>query len=222
VGFRLLPLLAAGLLTGGLLTGVQPLCAQDGAGRPFASGLYAGVSGLFLWPTPDEALLESRGRHDGYGLFVGYRVLERLSLNGEYLWLGRDYRRVQEAPALPNARDNRTRVLTMAFLANARLHQPVGPVSLEVGAGVGWGSSSFFIQAPDGGGFTTDGGPGDEGGRITQLLVALATRVPVVGGLEVGWRRIWLSHDFGVFSGGDTSFGAHALYLAVRAGLLPR
>jgi len=210
------------LLTAGfLLLGGHSLVAQEAQGNPPRPSWYAGISAVLLVPNPDGSLLEPRGRRFGYGLFVGYPLHDRISLNGEFLWLGRDYLRVHETSQLPNAADNRVRALTMAFLANLRLHQPLGPVALEAGAGLGTGSTSLFITSPADGGYTTDGGPGDERGRVVQFLVAVVTPGPLGGGLELGWRRISLEHDFGIYSGGSNQFGADCFYLAFRGGMLP-
>lgn len=212
------PFLLGSLLLGGLLAGVHPLRAQDTGDEPDAPSLYAGISAIMLLPNPDERLLEPEGRRYGYGVFVGYPLHDRISLNAEFIWLGRDYLRLYDQPQLPNAADNRVRALTIAFLANARVHQPLGPVTVEVGAGVGTGGTSFFISSPDGGGFTTDGGPGDDRSRLTQLLAAVVTPTPFGGRVEIGWRRLWLEHDFGLYSGGPNEFGGDCFYLALRGG----
>lgn len=179
---------------------------------------YLALSVGSLQTTPDKNTLEGKGGANGWGFYGGYFLHPNFSLEGEFLWLRRDYERLHGSPSLPNAADNRIRVLSTSLFVNARYQHDFGRVRVFAGAGIGYDSAELYISDPSSGLFTTEGGPDDSSNTVTQQMAGIIIPVTLRGKVEIGWKRLKMEYDFGVYSGGENEFGGDYLYLAYRGG----
>jgi len=179
---------------------------------------YLALSIGSLQTTPDKNTLQGKSGANGWGFHGGYFLHPNFSLEGEFLWLRRDYERLHSSPSLPNAADNRIRVLSTSLFVNARYQYDFGKVRVFAGAGIGHGSAEPFISDPNSGLFTTDGAPSNSSNTVTQQMAGIIIPVTLRGKVEIGWKRLKMEHDFGVYSGGENEFGGDYLYLAYRGG----
>jgi len=179
---------------------------------------YLALSTGSLETTPNKNTLSVKGGGYGWGIYGGYFIHPNFSFEGEFLWMRRDYERLHSSPSLPNAADNRIRVLSTNLFVNARYQHDFGTVRAFVGAGIGYGSAELYISDPGSGLFTTDGGPGVSRNTVTQQMAGIIIPVTMRGKVEIGWRRLKMEYDFGVYSGGENEFGGKYLYLGYRGG----
>ena len=166
---------------------------------------------------PDRIGLTRTGGGYGWGLSGGYFLNQHISLEGEFLWFRREYERVADE-VIPGTADNRSRVLSLGLLANARFSRRLSRWRPFVSAGVGWFDSELFTTDPDSGLFTDVGDPSSESSAGYQLSAGASFRLRGRTHLEIGWRRLFLEADFGPYSNGETKLGGDLLYLALRGG----
>jgi len=181
--------------------------------RPLYVTLFAGDFNA----DPDRSRLAPSGGGYGWGLGGGYFLNPYLSLDGEFLWFRRDYRRVSDT-VRPGTANNDVRVLSLGLLASVRVGRSFSRWRPFVSGGVGWFDTELFTTDPDSGLFTDAGDPAAESSTGYQLSAGVSCRLRHRSRLELGWRRLFLEADFGPYSNGSTELGGDFLYLALRGG----
>ena len=186
------------------------------AGKP-DKPLYASLLLGDFNAKPDRDRLTRSGGGYGWGLAGGYFLNRHLSLEGEFVWFRREYERVAD-DVIPGTADNRSRVLSLGLLANAKFSHRFSRWRPFVSGGVGWFDTELFTTDPDSGLFTDAGDPSSESSVGYQLSAGVSFRLRQRSHLELGWRRLFLEADFGPYSNGKTELGGDLLYLAFRGG----
>lgn len=186
--------------------------AQDRA-HPLYATLFFGD----FKADPDRSRLAPSGGGYGWGLGGGYHLNRYLSLEGEFLWFRREYRRVSDT-VLPGTANNDVRVLSLGLLANLRVGRSISRWRPFVSGGLGWFDTELLTTDPESGLFTDAGDPAAQSSTGYQLSAGVSYRLRRRSRLELGWRRLFLAADFGPYSNGDTELGGDFLYLAFRGG----
>jgi opacity protein-like surface antigen len=178
---------------------------------------YLYLLGSYVSPTGSKAEMEASGDGYGWGLGGGYFVSEALSVEGELLWFRREYRRVSDE-VLPGTANNDLRALSLGLSVNARLSKRWSRWRPFLGAGLSYYGTDLFVTDPDSGLFTDTGAPPSQSDTGWQVMAGVDIHLKGRMHLEVGWRRLSLEQDFGVFSGGPAEMGGDWIFIALRGG----
>jgi opacity protein-like surface antigen len=203
------------LVPGPAAKAAEPVEKDVDVKRPSRPYLYLLGSHVKASDTTEQ--LDACGAGYGWGLGAGYFISELLSVEGELLWFRREYRRVSEE-ALPGTANNDLRALSLGVSVNARLSKGYARWRPFIGAGISYYGTDLLVTDPESGLFTDSGGPPSQSDTGWQVMVGVGIRLKSRMHLEVGWRRLSLEQDFGVFSGGPAEMGGDWLFIALRGG----
>ena len=133
------------------------------------------------------------------------------------MFLRSEYERVSDT-VLPGTANNNQRMLTLGLSVLARAQHRMGRWRPFAAAGAGIFSIEPFITDPESGLFTTEGAPSSESSTGYQLVAGIGTRVRNRWYFEVGWKKLILQEDFGLYSNGEVDLGGSLLYISFRGG----
>lgn len=193
----------------------EPAEGESTAKAP--SRLYLHLLGSYFKASGSTDQLEAMGRGYGWGVGGGYFLSELLAVEGELLWVRREYRRVSDE-TLPETANNDLRALSLGFSVNARLSKRYARWRPFVGVGISYWGTDLLVTDPESGLFTDSGAPPSRSDAGWQAMAGVGIHLKGRAHLEVGWSRLSLEQDFGVFSGGPAEMGGDWFFVILRGG----
>lgn len=173
--------------------------------------LYGAIFAGIFKPTSTDDKFDAEGTGYGWGLSLSYRLTSWLGLDSEFLYFQGDYERIPDSLPQETA-GNEIKVASVDVSIRARASYPVWKLSPFVGGGPGYVDIDLYTKCAESELFENSAGGQALGWQaVAGLAFSAVKRVQV----EVGWRRIQLRHDFGIYGNGDVNLGGNMLYLAI-------
>ena len=187
------------LLVLSLLAGLpRAVCAAEDDAAAGTGNQYKPLTGsVFLADfnaDDNPGQLQREGGGYGWGLTAGYFFSRHISVEGEFLFLRREYELVSDS-VLPGTADNNQRYLTVSLSALAKASHRFGRWRPFVAVGAGYFETEPYVSDPDSGLFTTDGAPASVGSTGYQFSLGVSLKVSKSSQLEAGWKTIVLDGE---------------------------
>ena len=181
---------------------------------PLKSGLYGSVIAAIFSGGDTDATMEATGNGYAWGLSFGYRPIRHLGLEAEFLYFEGDYEKTSDS-VLPGAADNDVNMASVALSMLLRASYPVWKLRPFVGGGVGFVDSDLYTKNASSGLFENVAG-----GQAPGWRAFAGVGLPVQKGwhVDIGWRWIHVSQDFGLSSDVDVNVGGNMLSVAISGG----
>lgn len=181
---------------------------------PLRSALYGSIIAAMFSGVGTDATMEATGTGYAWGLSLGCRPLRHLGLEAEFLYFAGDFERISDS-VLPGTADNDIHMASVALSMLLRASYPVWKLRPFVGGGVGFVDSDLYTTDASSGLFENSAGGQAPG---WQAFAGIGLPVEKRWHVDIGWRRIHLSQDFGISSDVEVKVGGNMLCVTISGG----